>query len=430
MNDRHPMARGPQGMNWHLIGGVLLLIILALSIRWSKSGSNPIPPNYAPNGITTATAPYNSFPSGASTTPFVSAVPGGLPQVTPAVTPPSVQQPVVAAPTPVPSLIPSTVQPPTSIPPQSSAVPNPTQPWWRSTSALPAVNALLVDPVGIVWAGTKDGLAKLQNGAWTLMRSSDSRFPSPNVSCLAHDGKFLWIGTSMGLVQTEDGRSFRLLTKADGLIHEIIWSLHWDGQILWVGTQAGVSFRLPDGSFQSFDKKITGGGLADIWIGSIQRRGNLAFFGNDDGLSIWDFRKPAGDPTAWETIDMFATNLPHNWILSQALMGDRLWVGTPLGLARLDQVPEFPLTGSKARWEIFSRQRGLPGDRVNALAASGQALWIGTNAGLSRYQNGSFRSIGIADGLMATDVLSLSLASDTLWIGTSAGVQALDPNRL
>ncbi|MBF0501230.1 MAG: hypothetical protein HQM09_13915 [Candidatus Riflebacteria bacterium] len=413
MTHRHPLARDPKNNNLHVIVGVILLIALALSIRWARGSRTEVPGfSFAPNGVTAATGSY---------TPYASSP---LPTVAGPV--PVIQTPIPALPVPP---LPPQLRPPAPIIPATTTATLP--PFWTATIPLPPVNAILAAPDGKLWAATEGGLAQrnAEDGTWTLLRQSEGRFPAPQADALAHDGKSLWVGSSVGLFRTEDGRSFRSYGKSDGLISDIIWSLVWDGQVLWVGTQAGVSFlTTPDGRFQSMDKKITNGGLADIWIGAMLRRDNYLCCGNDDGLSIWDTRIPAADPKGWTTLDMFTTNLAHNWILALTLFEREIWVGTPLGICRLDTpIEEVFKSGGNARWTVFNKSQGLPGDRVNALAELKGALWLGSSGGLTRYSNKAFRTLRMTEGLMASDVRALAVASETLWVGTGAGIQALDP---
>jgi len=342
--------------------------------------------------------------------------------------------PVTDALPPVAAPLPPAMPPIAALPPLAQngpSVPAAGAGLWRVAAALPPVNAILVTPDGIVWAATEGGLARYQAGAWTILRPGDGRFPAANATALAHDGRSLWIGTFEGLFRTEDGSSFRKFGRTDGLIHDMIWSLAWDARngILWVGTQAGLSF-LSNNVFQGIDKKISNGGLSDIWVGSVLQKDRFVLCGNDDGLSIWDATQPAANPTAWVTLDMYTTNLTHNWIMSLLFHQESVWAGTPQGLCRLKNSVESLFQGTPARWEVYNRARGLAADRVNAVVSHGTAVWAGTGNGLSRVDRGQIRNLGMADGLLASDVRTLAAAGDLLWVGTSGGIQALDPARV
>ncbi len=55
---------------------------------------------------------------------------------------------------------------------------------------------------------------------------------------------------------------------------------------------------------------------------------------------------------------------------------DRVWVGTGLGLWRMDS------TGSRV---YNPKNSGLLPDNIADLVADGQALWVATEAGIARY---------------------------------------------
>ncbi|MBF0543983.1 MAG: hypothetical protein HQM08_06110 [Candidatus Riflebacteria bacterium] len=393
MKKNHPLSRKPQS-NIHIFIALFAIIILFFySIKWSGNPDKP----------TVSTLPIQNQQQTSAPNPIISQ-PVPVSPITPQVTE-----------NPASQLIPTDSQNKTGIPNVKFSV------------STPPVNAILIDPTGVLWAAHEKGLAKIKEGVLTLLTSDSRKFPAPNATSLAHDGTKLWIGTFFGLFSTEDGRSFTNYSKADGIIHEMIYSLLFDGKILWVGTQNGLSFKNPDGKFFELDKKISNGGLADLWIGSLNRSGSFVFCGNDDGLSIWDLGKMGSDPNSWATVDMFQTNLPHNWILSQASFQNKQWVGTPKGLACLNTAPRELYTGNKAVWQVFNSSKGLPSDKINCLSASKDTLWIGTNKGLACLKNEKIRTFSEKDGLNSLNIRCIFVAPDsTLWIGTDNGIQAID----
>ncbi len=395
MSSRHPLSRDPDGNNLHFWGGIILLVVLILTIRFGKS---PTP-----------TAPTLTV-----------GVPAGPVQV------PIAPAPLVAPPGVAVQAVPE--KPPVVTPVQMNQVGTPNQPipaFWTFSMPAPPVNALLQDPSGTLWVATEQGLGKISGDRFVLLNRSNGSFPADNATCLAHDGQTLWIGTFDGLFRTSDGRNYQKFSSPIHLNSDMVWSLFWDGMTIWAGTQNGFSFLGSDGQFNKVDKQVTNGGLADLWIGAMQRTGKWFVCGNDDGVSIWDTSVIAANPAGWNTLDMFATNLAHNWILSLAVDQGKIWAGTPAGLCRLETPLERVFAGDRAVWENFDRSRGLPSDRVDAVLSFGGDLWGGTPEGLFRIRNGSVRRLTMAEGLLATDVRALAAASETLWIGTSGGVQGL-----
>ena len=427
MSPKHPLAKDSPRSPWHLGGAVILLLVLALSIRWGRSSGTVVP---SPgSGIPTSATPFPGYPPPASALPPAAPFPTvSAPSYSPAVNAPAVQPPAPGSVVTVPGA-------PVIAPQPGGPAPVVANSLWKAIFPLAAVNAILTMPDGTTWAAHEQGLARVSAGNMVNFSYQSRTFPAVNATSLAFDGRNLWVGTFDGLVQVSEGSNFRRFTTRDGLIHDMVWSLTWDGAILWAGTQAGISFMTADGRFERVDKKISNGGLADIWIGALKKIDRWVCCGNDDGLSIWDTAGFAANPNAWITLDMFATNLSHNWILAIAQFEDKLWVGTPKGLSRLE-VPIAQLfqpgqagdpANPRSIWTVFNTGNGLPSERINTILPWKGALWIGTQAGLCRWQNGGFRVLSTADGLLASDVRSLGDGGDVLWVGTSRGLQALSP---
>ncbi|HNV69511.1 MAG TPA: hypothetical protein PKO06_07445 [Candidatus Ozemobacteraceae bacterium] len=430
MSPKHPLAKDSAQSPWHIGGVIVLILVLGFSIRLSRAPTQVVTPPGVPPALPltqgqTYPTPYNPVPS-AVPTPVVNTptpVPSVAAPVIPAVQP-TVPGQQVAAPT---------TQGSSNVP-----VPAVSNSLWKAIFPLNAVNAILALPDGTTWVAHEQGLARIIQNGMVNFTFQNRTFPSVNATSLAYDGRNVWVGTFDGLVQVSDGNTFRRFTTRDGLIHDMVWSLDWDGHILWIGTQAGVSFMTADGRFERIDKRISNGGLADIWIGAVRKIDRWVLCGNDDGLSIWDTAGFAANPGSWVTLDQFETNLVHNWVLGMTRYQDKLWIGTPQGLARLetsfDQLfqpgSSDKTSGPRSLFSTFNRSTGLPSDRVNALQPWKDALWLGTQAGLSRWQNGAIRTWTEADGLLANDVRAVADGGEGLWVGTSRGLQLLSATAL
>jgi signal transduction histidine kinase/CheY-like chemotaxis protein/ligand-binding sensor domain-containing protein len=105
--------------------------------------------------------------------------------------------------------------------------------------------------------------------------------------------------------------------------------------------------------------------------------------------------------------------LPQNSPLSLAQTRDGyLWVGTQEGLARFDGV----------RFVVFDR-RTVPQFRSNLITAlhadSRDRLWIGTATGQILFENGKFKTVGLATGLTSASVYDIIEDSrGDIWIAT------------
>ncbi len=118
------------------------------------------------------------------------------------------------------------------------------------------VRALLQDRDGVIWAGTNDGLARLQGGRFSAVRGENSQ---EAVRCLFEDREGnLWVGSNSGLIRLRDD----LLTvygKSEGLPGDEpnsvfqdhagrVWvGFHDSGLLLFSGAGAPRLFTARDG---------------------------------------------------------------------------------------------------------------------------------------------------------------------------------------
>ncbi|ACB36366.1 two component regulator propeller domain protein [Leptothrix cholodnii SP-6] len=106
--------------------------------------------------------------------------------------------------------------------------------------------SLAVDAQGVVWAGTwGGGLSRFDGTTWTSYTVAEG-LPGNHVFMLHIDPLgVLWVGTDNGLAKMNGGR-FEVLTTVDGLFSNTIFSMTTalDGT-LWVGSFGGVARLKP-----------------------------------------------------------------------------------------------------------------------------------------------------------------------------------------
>lgn len=316
------------------------------------------------------------------------------------------------------------------------------------------IHALLIDRQGSLWAGTSNGLTRLQRGAMFTFPLSD--MPSPTVRALAQaaDGSVwiggdapglavwngagftstpldavagdasvralcampdgvLWVGTSHGLIRIDAAGQSRL-TISDGLADDRVHCLT-DGvnDSLWVGTQKGFS-RIHEGQLDSF---LPQDGLSQSTVYAIQEdhEGSL-WVGTKHGLNQFADRR---------TIPFTSREGLPSDDAGPVLQDDRgdIWVGTRgAGLARFDG----------ARFQVFTQAQGLLSDTVVSLAVGESGtVWVGTDRGINRVQQGAVTAAyTTAQGLRSERVRCLHwTAAGELFAGTDAGLVVLREDR-
>ncbi len=230
-----------------------------------------------------------------------------------------------------------------------------------------------------LWIGTRGGgVASLDMGGWRTLDHS-SGLPSAEVTAMAEEenatgGGTLWVGTSNGLVSFRRGRPPERVSSAR-LPSDYIYALHLRGEELWVATLKGVARKDASGWHREDGNGVLPEGMAISFLETTSRGGQRRF-----------------------------------------------WVGTPKGLACLEQ----------GRWRLLTRTEGFPNDYVSSLCsvpgADGEpVLWAGTRGGgVSRLERGAWTSFGEAAGLPNGTVYALHVSREAdgrrwLWAGTLGG---------
>jgi ligand-binding sensor domain-containing protein/signal transduction histidine kinase len=318
-----------------------------------------------------------------------------------------------------------------------------------------AVNALVEEGDGTIWAGAASGLFEYANGQFSEV-SSRSKLAGAAVDSLfvGRDGK-LWVGTDEALNRLQrkvlfafgqdDGLGFGPVQGLAQVLPGVIWAARngdglyrWDGRIFsrlkaaslpahqweanallvtrdggcWVASRGGVLyykdpvaaadegawFELPGAAVTALAEDRDGG----LWAGT-------------QAGAVW--RLAAGQWTAESTVP---GGQPVNVILPDP--DGSVWIGSG-GAGVVHQK-----TGGA---EHLDKQTGLADNDVRALYrdATG-ALWIGTTGGLSRESGGQINSFTKRDGL-PDNLIAQILEDDAgrLWLGTGQGIACVARRR-
>jgi hypothetical protein len=112
---------------------------------------------------------------------------------------------------------------------------------FSGTHAALSASALTEDRTGALWLGGSDGLYRWKGGALRDYTEQAGLGPA-KVRTIVEDGDgVLWIGThGRGLLRLQNER-FTALTKKEGLSNDVVESLFADEHGLWVGTESGLN---------------------------------------------------------------------------------------------------------------------------------------------------------------------------------------------
>jgi ligand-binding sensor domain-containing protein len=225
--------------------------------------------------------------------------------------------------------------------------------------------------------------------------------------------------------------SFQHFTQKDGLTSEMVYAVAVKGDEVWFGTYAGGTslYHKSKKTWKAYTTKGESPPKVDdgnsiqwknllpynhvsvilpdmdrIWFGTY-------FYGfGGGGISYYDPQKKP----PWKPFNTH--NGAAKKVVSMAVDGDQLWIGSEKGLSLLDKKSE--------QWRTFySTQHGLSGNFVNALLIDSDALWAGTNGGVTRFHRiqKTWKSYGTHEGLAELEIKSLAKVGEKIWAGAIEG---------
>ncbi len=225
--------------------------------------------------------------------------------------------------------------------------------------------------------------------------------------------------------------SFQSYTVKEGLSSDMVNAVAVKGDQVWFGTEGGGA-TLFDRAKKIWKAYTTKGEPQDkidrgksiewqnilsynhvsvivpdedrVWFGTY-------FYGfGGGGISYYH----PGKTPPWKKFNTNNGNAKK--IVSIAVDGDAVWVGSEKGLSFLDKKTDA--------WRgFYSPEDGLSGNFVNALLVQGEALWIGTNAGMVRFTKGkkTWHKFGGKEGLPETEIKALVGVGKKIWAGSADG---------
>lgn len=78
-------------------------------------------------------------------------------------------------------------------------------------------------------------------------------------------------------------------------------------------------------------------------------------------------------------------------------------------------------------WKNYTKNEGLPSDKIFCVRVDGDRTWVGTSNGLALFEKGKWKTYSTKDGLAHSGVLSIDVSELTgdVWIGTMGGLNRM-----
>jgi ligand-binding sensor domain-containing protein len=234
-----------------------------------------------------------------------------------------------------------------------------------------------------VWAGTENGLAVYENGAWKTYTTADG-LAHRAVLSLALDKRTgdVWAGTMGGLSRVSGGRIDSYTQLNSGLSNDVVYGVSVEGENVWTATAAGASrLDLKTNQWTLYNERNTP--MTEIWVYGVNATPSkvyLAVWGSglleyDQKTGRWDkYDDPDGET---EMVLFKDQGLIHEIVTSVSYVDNIVWAATYFGDSRYDG----------RYWHNFlTKDSGLPSNFTNVVKGlDANRAWFGTDKGLAYY---------------------------------------------
>jgi len=234
-----------------------------------------------------------------------------------------------------------------------------------------------------VWAGTEDGLAVYENGAWKTYTTADG-LAHRGVLTLALDKQTgdVWAGTMGGLSRVSGGRIDTYTQLNSGLSNDVVYGVSVEGENVWVATAAGACrLNTRTGQWSLYNERNTP--MAEIWSYAVSAAADKVYFAVW-GSGLLEYNQKTGVWDKWDDPDgenemvvLKDQGLIHEITTSVSYVDNVVWVATYFGDSHYDG----------RYWHNFlTKDSGLPSNFTNAVRGLDRnRAWFGTDKGLAYY---------------------------------------------
>ncbi|MEO7936642.1 MAG: two-component regulator propeller domain-containing protein [Dokdonella sp.] len=310
------------------------------------------------------------------------------------------------------------------------------------------LTAMLEDHNGQLWLGTENlGLFRLTERYGLERMQSNLELPGGRITEILEDTEgSIWVGTNGGLFRLRE-TLFSNHGRQDGLSADYIRTVMEDRNgRLWIGSSGGLDRMDADGSIKSLPLISASGNAVSVLSLAEDANSSMWVGTYADGV----YRVDADDTTQHFGK---ANGLPPGNIRSIAVDAEGvIWLGTQLGVARLQGDQARMLDGENAPLVLTTALESQPGElwigsiegarvlrgthierieladlggarTVFGFRRLGSDMWIASDRGLYRYREGKLAHVGLEKGMPVDAVFEmLPDRSGNIWITSNRGV--------
>jgi ligand-binding sensor domain-containing protein len=270
--------------------------------------------------------------------------------------------------------------------------------------------ALLSDRDGALWVATDGaGISRLAGGKFSSYQTRDG-LSNQVVRCLYEDAEgSVWMGTAGGGINRFKEYRATMRSMREGLPSDSIRSLQQDrsGDI-WLGTANGIARLRVSGEVVAYGSE--GRPSRDLMWPVIRDRRNNLWAASEEGV----LRRFRGEPIG-EAQREWQFQRPIRLLFEQR--NGTVWAGSGDSL--------ISVAGDLVT--VFGKSQGLAAVPVTAMAEGvGGAIWVGTALGVQRLDGGRFGPLLARPGPRQTVLCMQTDSAGHVWALTLAGLNRID----
>ncbi|MBN2485734.1 MAG: response regulator [Bacteroidales bacterium] len=283
-----------------------------------------------------------------------------------------------------------------------------------------------------IWVGTAKGLNKYNraknNFHQYLATKNSTGLSNEYVKCISEDTEgCLWIGTSYGINKynpKNDRFEHILLSDSSTSINNIVTLFHDNRNRLWIGTLAGLYIKDKESFIRiDFDPGHKSSELFEIRDIKENKNGQMWIATEKHG--VFSFFLSNGIVEIAKVFNKVNDGLVSNSVRKILVDGDRIWLATLDGLAKLDS--DGKITNSTFS---IDQPEGISNSSIHDIIKDHfGGYWLATyTEGLNYYnpQNNLFQHLesilGVANGLKSNVVSGfVEDENQNIWIATGSG---------
>ncbi len=281
---------------------------------------------------------------------------------------------------------------------------------FTEAEGLPAnqISSLCFDHENSLWLSTKKaGLVRLRIGFFKNITNVDG-LSSNNVNIIVENNNKYYVGCDDGKISVVDGKNVSQLAMKSTFFNIGIRDINFseDGEILVASYRGLTAIKNGKESFIDLNqygassdvRRILRGKDGTIWLGT--RSSGVVKYVNSKNVTLYNS----------------VNGLKSDYILAleETDNGD-IYVGTHSGglslIKKSGKVVNYPIEDGKAGILIFNIQI-LPDNN----------LWLATNVGVYKFANETIRRINLDPDLKAETIFDVIVENDNAWLSTNLGV--------